>query len=75
MSDLIQGFEAKERRFHSELYKKRNKKKKRVQISRPYEPKKKKVSKKLKSRLNFYNLSKQSINDGAVNSKAQGFSI
>lgn len=50
--------------------------KKRVQISRPYEPKKKKkVSKKLKSRLNFYNLSKQSINDGAVNSKAQGFSI
>jgi hypothetical protein len=27
VSDLIQGFEAKERRFHSELYKKRNKKK------------------------------------------------
>jgi hypothetical protein len=51
VSDLIQGFEAKERRFHSELYKKRNFKK-RVQISRPYEPKKK-VSKKLKSRLNF----------------------
>jgi hypothetical protein len=49
-------------------------KKKKVQISRPYEPEKK-VSKKLKSRLNFYNLSKQSINDGAVNSKAQGFSI
>jgi hypothetical protein len=40
VSDLIQGFEAKERRFHSELYKKRNLKK-RVQISRPYEPKKK----------------------------------
>lgn len=74
MSDWIQGFEAKERRFHSELYKKRNLKKG-YRYQDHMNQKKKKVSKKLKSRLNFYNLSKQSINDGAVNSKAQGFSI
>lgn len=52
MSDLIQGFEAKERRFHSELYKKRNFKKKGYRYQDHMNPKKK-VSKKLKSRLNF----------------------
>jgi hypothetical protein len=41
VSDLIQGFEAKEKGFHSELYKKRNLKKKGYRYQDHMNPKKK----------------------------------